>query len=90
VSDTPTREEFEQLRDRVAELEARMNSGDGATDSDGVDHRDETVLEHMREHGKVSKRSLADLYIQKTDIRSRKTAKRRAKQLERREVYRQL
>lgn len=87
-----SREEFDALKERVAELEAALEGNDTpapATDS-GLDHRDETVLAHMRENGKVSKVSLVRLYISLTDLQDRGKAKRRAQTLEQTEVYRNL
>jgi len=91
------REEVTRLRERVVELEDRLDAaGPGQPDFDttaepsGLDHRDKTVLAFMRENGKRSKRRLVKLYISKTDIQDRKIAKRRAKTLEQTEVYRNL
>ena len=85
-----SREEFERLKDRVAELEDQLDSGATTTTHDGLDHRDETVLAHMRENGKVSKVSLVKLYISITDIQDRGKAKRRARSLEQTEAYQNL
>ena len=87
-----SREEFEALRDRVAELEAALDDTDGATidTGEGLDYRDEKVLAHMRENGKRSRVALVKLYISLTDIQDRGKAKRRAKALEQREVFRSL
>jgi hypothetical protein len=86
-----SREEFEALKERVAELEAQIDTGDTtAAAADGLDHRDETVLAHMRENGRVSKVSLVKLYISLTDIQDRGKAKRRARTLEQTEAYKNL
>ena len=85
-----SREEFERLKERVAELEDQLDSGATTTTNDGLDHRDETVLAHMRENGKVSKVSLVKLYISITDIQDRGKAKRRARSLEQTEAYQNL
>lgn len=80
-----SREEFEALKDRVEQLEAQAETQ--ATDTDGLDHRDEKVLAHMREHGVVSKLALVRLYKSLTDISKTKVAKRRAQNLEQHEAY---
>jgi len=86
-----SREEFEALKDRVAELESQADTGDAVTTStDGLDHRDESVLAHMREHGRVSKVALVKLYISVTDIQNRSKAKRRAQTLEQTDAYQNL
>jgi len=86
-----SREEFEALKERVAELEAQIESGGATTaTADGLDHRDETVLAHMRENGRVSKVSLVKLYISLTDIQDRGKAKRRAQTLEQTDAYQNL
>ena len=82
-----SREEFERLKERVAELEDAKNSGAAASVADGLDHRDEAVVEHMRENGRVSGYRLVQLYTSITDIRNKKKAKRRAKTLERHDAY---
>ena len=82
-----SREEFERLKDRVAELEDQLDSGATTTTNDGLDHRDEAVVEHMRENGRVSGYRLVQLYTSITDIRNKKKAKRRAKTLERHDAY---
>lgn len=88
------RTEVDALRARVAELEARLDGADASAATDttasGLDHRDETVLEIMRDSGRRSKRRLVDLYISATDIQDRSTAKRRAKTLEQTDVYQNL
>lgn len=87
-----SREEFEALKDRVAELESALDADDTATadTTSGLDHRDETVLAHMRENGKRTRVSLVRLYISLTDIQDRGKAKRRAKSLEQTEVFENL
>lgn len=87
-----SRDEFEALQARVAELEDRLESGDvqSPTESAGLDQRDRSVLEYMDDHGPRSKRALVDLYISLTDIQDRSTAKRRAKNLEQTDAYREL
>jgi len=82
-----SREEFEALKERVAELEADEQT---ATDTDGLDHRDEKVLAHMRENGTVSKLALVKLYKSVTDISKTKVAKRRAQNLEQHNSYNEL
>ena len=86
------REEFEALQERVAELEAALKDGDTAPldIGDALDHRDETVLAHMRENGKRTRVALVKLYISLTDIQDRGKAKRRAKSLEQTEAFRNL
>lgn len=91
MSDPVTREEFEALRERVAELEAAIGEDDRTTEpGDGLDHRDRAVLDHMREHGKASKIHLVKLYIRATDIQDRSKAKRRAQALEQHPAYEEL
>ena len=85
-----SREEFEALKARVAELEDAIDSGATATTHDGLDHRDETVLSHMRENGRASGYRLVQLYTSLTDIRDKGKAKRRAKTLERHDAYEDL
>lgn len=87
--DAPTREEFEALKTRVAELEALADGSPDelATEEEGIDHRDEKVLAHMRENGRVSKVSLVRLYVRLTDIQDRGKAKRRARALEQTDAY---
>jgi len=79
-----SREEFEALKERVAELEANEQT---AANTDGLDHRDERVLAHMRENGAVSKLMLVKLYKRITDISKTKVAKRRARNLEQHDAY---
>jgi len=86
-----SREEFEALKDRVAELESQADREESVvTSADGLDHRDESVLAHMREHGRVSKVALVKLYISVTDIQNRSKAKRRAQALEQTDAYQNL
>lgn len=82
-----SREEFEALKDRVAELEAQTDSGVSFESDDGLDHRDKKVLAHMRENGKRSKIALVNLYQRLTDIQNTKKAKTRAKNLEQHTAY---
>jgi len=92
TQEQPTREEFEALKRRVAELESKLD-GQPTTDasvSDGLDQRDRAVLEWMRENGRRSKVQLVQLYQSVTDITQRSTAKRRARKLEQRPEYRDL
>lgn len=86
------REEFEALQERVAELEAVLEDTGSVTPNtaDGLDHRDEAVLAHMRENGKRSRVALVKLYISLTDIQDLGKAKRRAKSLEQTEAFRNL
>jgi len=85
-----SREEFEAIKERVAELEDQIDTGTVTATGDGLDHRDETVLAHMRENGRVSKVSLVKLYISLTDIQDRGKAKRRARTLEQSDAYQNL
>jgi len=96
--DDVSRAEFMALKERVRELETRLEAtgdADGGDVSDelsgtGLDDRDKRVLHFMREHGRLSKRRLVQLYISQTDIQNRDVAKRRAKNLERMSVYQNL
>lgn len=85
-----SREEFEALKERVAELESQIEPGTTTPTADGLDHRDETVLAHMRENGRASGYRLVQLYTSLTDIRDKGKAKRRAKTLERHDAYENL
>jgi hypothetical protein len=86
-----SRSEFEALKDRVAELEEQIESGGAATTTaHGLDHRDERVLQHMRENGRASGYRLVKLYTSLTDIRDEGKAKRRAKTLEQHNAYQNL
>jgi len=90
MTDPVTREEFEALEARVAELE-----GDGAPPTDpetptGLDHRDQTVLDYMAEHEKSKKLALVKLYKRLTDVTSTSTAKERARTLEQHPAYEEL
>jgi len=80
-----SREEFERLKARVAELEDRGRTR--TQNTEGLDHRDEAVLTHMEEHGVVSKLALVRLYKRITDISKTKVAKRRARNLENNPAY---
>lgn len=82
-----SREEFEELKERVAELESQIDSGATTATATGLDHRDQTVVDHMRENGRASGYRLVQLYTSLTDIQDRGKAKRRAKTLENHEVY---
>lgn len=92
MSDDVSREEFEALKRRVAELESELDDQPttDASVSDGLDQRDRAVLEWMRENGRRSKVQLVQLYQSVTDITQRSTAKRRARKLEQRPEYRDL
>jgi len=84
MSNNVTREEFEALKERVAELE----SNGGRRQSSGLDHRDRAVLATLRERDdRPSPLELVHMYKQETDITTPKTAKRRAKQLAKRDEY---
>lgn len=89
MTDEITREEFETLRDRIAELEEQLSRKQESS-NDGLDHRDRNVLEFMRENGKRSKLKLVRLYKSQTDISSTNTAKERARSLERHPAYKSL
>lgn len=85
-----SREEFEALKERVADLESQIDSGATTAATTGLDHRDEAVLAHMNEHGRVSGYQLVKLYTSLTDIRDKGKAKRRAKTLEQHDAYQNL
>lgn len=87
----------DSLEERVAELEARVRQLERVVGQDdesptaskrsGVDHRDAAVLEHVRENGDPGPRGTVQLYQTLTDITQRKTAKRRAEQLRKRDAF---
>jgi len=81
-----TREEFEALKERVAELES-----DGVDNTpEGLDHRDMAVLSVLENSGVRHGFALVQVYQTATDITKKGTAKRRAKMLERHPKYREL
>jgi hypothetical protein len=88
VTDQPpvTREEFEALQARVAEMEDRLAEQQRYEDV-GLDRRDATVLDALTEGDRYQKRALVKLYTGLTDITNPKTAKRRAKSLEQRSFF---
>jgi len=83
--------EANELRERVAELEQRvaeLESGGSTTNTQGLDHRDEAVLDRIRTlDTEPSARQTLKMYTRLTDITSSKTAKNRAKALRGRDVY---
>ena len=81
-----SREEFEALKERVAELE----SGGVETTPDGLDHRDMAVLSVLENSGVRSGFQLVQVYQSATDITQKATAKHRAKALERHPKYKEL
>lgn len=85
-----SRSEFEELKKRLEELEDKLGETTPEGPSNGLDHRDRSVLNYMRENGVRSKRALVNLYLARTDIQNRKTAKRRTKNLEQTEEYEEL
>lgn len=95
MSDEPTDDTIRELRERVKRLESRVNElenttghGSDSTDASGHDHRDERVLEAIRDlNTEPSPRQTVKLYIRTTDISDESTAARRAKQLRRTPGY---
>lgn len=93
-----TRAEFEQLKARVRALEYELEQtrededvhSSTAASATGLDRRDRTVLEHMQENGPLSGLALVKCYIRLTDIVDKKTAKRRAKNLETHPAYQEV
>jgi len=90
TDDGITRDEFEALQERVNDLEAQVADSPAAGEHPGLDHRDQTVLDYMGENGKLSKRSLVELYTRLTDITNNRTAKQRARVLEQHPAYKEL
>ena len=87
MSDDVTREEFEALKERVAELESGRSTR-ATSDTPGLDHRDEAVLNALRRgDGEPSGPQVVELYKRYTDITNHNTAKQRARQLQKRAVY---
>lgn len=74
------REEFEQLVERVEELEGELETKQRFEDR-GLDHRDATVLDQLVEGGEYHPRTIVKLYLSRTDIMNRNTAQNRARQL---------
>jgi hypothetical protein len=86
MSDDITREEFEALRERVADLEARLDDQRRYEDP-GLDRMDATVLDTIEPGATLTKRALVNLYKQRTQVTNPSTAKQRAKNLARREFF---
>lgn len=85
-----SRDEFEQLKTRVAELEDQLENSVSEATSQGLDHRDETVMDRMRRTGEAfGPRRTVKTYLNQTDISNEKTAKNRAKQLHSHDVYKE-
>jgi len=91
-TDTVSREEFEQLQNRVEELESLIGDDSGVpnTTPAGLDHRDMDVLAYMAEAHVVDGVQLVKLYKRLTDITAHSTAKRRAKTLAAHPEYEEL
>ena len=85
-----TRDEFEALKERVAQLENAVNSDSVDATPDGLDHRDKRVLDYMSEHEPVDGIQLTKLYTSLTDITTNSTAANRAKQLSKHPAYKEL
>lgn len=88
MSDAVTREEFDALKERVSELESQLDTSPRV--ENGLDHRDQTVLERIRENGDPGPLGTVTLYQTHTDISNRRTAKRRAETLRSRQDYEEL
>jgi len=85
MTDPVTRKEFDALKERVAELESGQSGG---RSTGGLDHRDRSVLDALRERDdRPSPLEVVELYKKHTDITTPKTAKRRAKQLSNRDEF---
>lgn len=82
----PTRKEFARLRQRIADLEERLDEVESSSStktggSGPGDHRDNAVIEQLVEGKQYRLNQVARLYREHTDVRNRKTAKERAKTL---------
>ena len=85
-----TQEEFEALKERVAELESQFEDRTVTDTPPGLDQRDMTVIDYMRENGRRSGFQLVQLYKRLTDVTNKNTAKGRAKALEKHAEYKDL
>lgn len=78
-------EELDQLRERVAELEATVeelqDSGEKTSSGGFGDWRDQAVLAELESGDRLSVRDLKSLYRTKADIANARTAKDRIKSL---------
>ena len=92
MSDGVSRDEFEQLLNRVEELEEQLDGSDESdTGGNGggvlVDRRDGAVLSCLGDGTTVRRAQLESLYRAKTDIRNSKTIERRIKSLVQRDEF---
>lgn len=90
MTDDVSREEFQSLKERVAELESLIDDGAPRTTPAGLDHRDMDVLDYMAQTHVVDGVQLVKLYKRLTDITDPSTAKRRAKTLAAHPEYEEL
>lgn len=73
---------YNDLADEVERLkDERGGDSDGEAKYPGLDHRDQAVVEVIREHGDPGPRGTTELYLSQTDIKNNGTAVERAKQL---------
>lgn len=76
-----------QLEKRVEELETEKN-GSGGNESDGWgDHRDRAVIDTLTVGESYGPRDLISRYKAETDVRTKGTLKRRAKDLHRSPLF---
>lgn len=81
-----SREAFDALRSRVADLEARLDRGETGVDGT-LDHRDATVLGSLEEGEVVTGPDLVNSYRRHTDVVDSSTAKQRAKALTQKPMF---
>lgn len=90
MTDDELRKEVDALKERVRRLEEQAKQSETANTPHGADHRDNTVLGVLSElDDEPGPRELVTLYQMHTDITAHKTAKRRAKQLVKKDAYRE-
>jgi hypothetical protein len=83
--------EVERLRQRVTDLEARLDeadaSGSSALPTGARDHRDAAVLEVLEAGERVTSRDLQKLYRKRTDIHRDDTVEERQRELTKRDAF---
>lgn len=83
-----TRVEFEELKERVLNLEESLQGPDERSSGGAfVDRRDQAVLDAIPTGVTMRGAKIADLYRRHTDIRDSSTAKERAKSLVQRDSF---
>lgn len=81
MTDEITRDEFDALQERVADLEAQLAATDGSVTDSRLDHYDEDVLSGF-EDGETATLSALQEQARRIGLTQKKTIKKRLKRLE--------